>query len=248
VDLMSDKEIVASDIARKALEHFNKYLEIKDKILDNEYVQLFGEVSKVVSFVRGTNQLIINKKFQRFLEGFNEDEKPIDEQIEKLMKYVDDETKAEFISDTFTKVMLANSSKACLIMGSILHSIVSTEGPLEHEKLICINALTNLFDMDLENLKILDEYINSNNKRSIYLPSLLKYCKERGINYKSLELTVEKCVSSQLMYKYYLADINADIDIDSETVDFHQSDIDEYHKITAPGNLLVKYMNRVLKY
>lgn len=152
------------EFVEETLEHFKNYLEIKDKILKNEYVEIFGEISKVVGFVKGVNDLITEKKFQRFLEGFDENEQPSEAKIKKLVKYVSNEKRAEFISTTFTKVVLSNSSKSCLVMGSILNSIVSNEGPIEHQKLICINALTNFFDNDLNNFIILYEYIEEKTK------------------------------------------------------------------------------------
>lgn len=236
----------SNDIIDSALVHFKKYLEIKDQVLKNEYVEIFGEMSKIVSFVRSTNQMIVNKKFQKFLEGFNEDKEPLEKQIEKLTKYVDDEDKAEFIADTFTKVMLTNSSKSSLVMGSILHSVVTTEGNLEHQKLVCINALTGFFNNDLENIKFLDEYMRTNNKKRIYLPGLRKYCKDNNLNYPSILLTVEKCVSTQIMFREYEADISASVDVDSESVDIDNNDVDEYHTFSGPGKTLLKYVNRVL--
>ncbi|THE09171.1 DNA-directed RNA polymerase [Bacillus timonensis] len=247
---MDNKEIMlkkSNEIIDSALEHFKRYLELKDQILNNEYVQVFSELSKIAQFVKGTNHLIVNRKFQKFLEGFNENEEPLDNQINKLVNYVTDEDKAEFIADTFTKVMLTNSSKASLIMGSILHSVISTEGPLEHEKLVCINALTTFFNNDLENVKFIYEYMQENNRKRLYLPNLIRYCKEKNINNSSVVLTVEKCVSSQIMFREFETDISASVDVDNESVDIDNNDVDEYHKFSRPGIILLTYINRTIK-
>ncbi|MED3928359.1 hypothetical protein P4594_25260, partial [Priestia megaterium] len=241
------------EIVQKALENFQKYLELKDTILNNKYIELFSEVSKAVSFVRGVNDLITRKKFQRFLEGFGEDIQPTEAKIKKLVKYVNNEKRAEFISNTFTKVVLSNSSKSCVLMGSILHSIVSEDGPLEHKKLICINALTTFFDNDLDNFYSLSQYLkfkNTDSKRkfkSISLPTMKDYCKKENLDFESISITAEKCVSSQIMSKYYIPDISATMDREAESIDIDNIDMDEFYQITNSGELLLQYMDKIVE-
>lgn len=43
---------------------------------------------------------------QAFLNGFKPDEVPTDGQLVKLQDYVDNEAKAQFISDTLSKILL----------------------------------------------------------------------------------------------------------------------------------------------
>lgn len=246
VNIIESKKKV-DELLQTSINHFKKYLDVKEQILTNEYVEYFSEFSKVVALAKSTNQLLVNKKFQKFLEGFNVNNQPIDEQIKKLTNYVTDETKAEFISDTFTKVLLTNSSKASMIMGSILHSIVEEDKNLQHAKLVCINALTNLFNNDIENIVFLNEYLHEKNKKRIYLPYLKRYCKDKSYDFSSLILTIEKSISAQIMFRDYEVDISASLDSHTESVDIDNNDLDEYYYLTKPGVLLVKYINRVFQ-
>ncbi|WP_144498077.1 hypothetical protein [Bacillus paralicheniformis] len=170
---MNDIVKGSKDTLEKALKHIESYIQIKNDILDNDFVQLVGDSSKIVGFLRGSSELIIRKKFESFLKGFSLDEKPTEVQLERLIKYIDDETKAEFIADTFSKILLAQSSKACMIMGSVLNEVVKNKDGLSHEHLTCINALLNFYDMDIENYKLLYSSLSKfgkakfNNKRKI---------------------------------------------------------------------------------
>ncbi|WP_437831589.1 hypothetical protein ACQRXC_08180 [Niallia taxi] len=249
---------VSKSIYEQASEHLKSYLKVKETILDNEYVQLAGDVSKLVAFVRGANELIINKKFNSFLNGFTERDQPTEEQMKRLIEYIDDESKAEFISDTFSKVLLSNSSKSCLLMGTLLKSIVEEGGDIKHEKLVCISALTSFFDVDIINFALFFEFYHwletknnyNRNKKKKYerflIYSLKEFVRAKGYNYSSLMLTIEKSVSSQLILRSYDADIAVTFDKDSESTDVDTSDIDEYYTINSSGLYLYDYIRRIL--
>ncbi|MHA7767544.1 hypothetical protein [Bacillus atrophaeus] len=95
-------EIVESNkgLLEKALKHMENYMQVRDDVLENDFVQLIGDSSKIVGFLRGSSELIIRKKFESFLKGFSLEEEPTEAQLEKLIKYIDNETKAEFIIGT----------------------------------------------------------------------------------------------------------------------------------------------------
>lgn len=248
---------VGKSIYEKANEHLSKYLKLKDSVLDSEYVQLAGDVSKLVGFVRSANELIINKKFNSFLNGFTERDMPTEKQIEKLIEYIDDEAKAEFISDTFSKVVLSNSSKACLLMGTLLKSMIGEGGNIQHHKLVCITALTNFFDIDIINYThIFSFYDRLVSTQMRYKPkkkyekflmyTLKKYTQQNNIDYSSLLLTIEKAVSSQLITRSYDADIDVTYDRDNDTTDVDTADIDEYYSINKAGIIMYQYIKRIL--
>ncbi|HDA8047999.1 TPA: DNA-directed RNA polymerase, partial [Staphylococcus aureus] len=46
------------------------------------------------------SKIAAQKKFMYFLQGFNPEEIPSEEKLKKLKKYVNNEEKAMFISDT----------------------------------------------------------------------------------------------------------------------------------------------------
>lgn len=253
------KNEIAEKIFEQANERLKYYLEVKDKLLDNDYFELAGDLFKVAQFIKGANELIINKKFNAFLKGFSEVETPTEKQIEKLIDYIDDESKADFISDTFTKILLSNSSKACLVMGTLLKSMVDEGGNLEHEKLVCIAALRDFFDVDLKNyisffdyhdyhhaktIKI-DFFKSQDKYRTFNLNKLKKFADEKGISHSSMLLTLEKAINSQLINRYFESDIDVDYDAEMEQTDVRNNEVNEYYGFSSSGKILYQYTKRI---
>ncbi|MEC1437406.1 hypothetical protein P9D57_01300 [Bacillus sonorensis] len=234
------------DILEKALKSIETYMQVKDDVLDNDFVQLLGDSSKIVRFLRGSSELILRKKFESFLKGFSLNEKPTEAQLERLIKYIDDEAKAEFIADTFSKILLSKSSKACLIMGSILNSVVEDSEDLTHAHLISINALMNFYDMDIKNYKfILSLFKEQNNAmdkgklKNLSLSHILKEIKENKLDKTSVVITLEKSVSHQLLFR----DMKVEVDVDPDA-DFTDTETIEYFSLTSSGILLESYLDR----
>src|SRR5690606_38739778 len=100
------------------------------------------------------NNYVIQKRFESCLKGFSED-MPTEKQLEKLKKFINSPDRAEFISDSFRKVILSNSSKASMAIGTIINQIVIENQPLSYEKLASLNALSQFYDLDIENFKLL---------------------------------------------------------------------------------------------
>ncbi|RXT14907.1 hypothetical protein [Ammoniphilus sp. CFH 90114] len=230
----------SKDVWEKANQHISNYLDVKKDILENDYVQLLGDTVKVVGFVKNTTSLIMQKRFESFLRGFKPEEIPTEDQIEKLINYIDDEAKAEFIADTFSKIMLARSSKACLIMGTMLQTMVNNQSNLSHKDLICIHALSNFFDDDITNFNFIYGYITKNNKgkksRTATLEGrrFIEAIAEKELDKESVMLTIEKAVTHQLLVKYN----EVDLDIDEDEPSFNSANVDEYFKITSPAESL----------
>ncbi|MEF2293127.1 hypothetical protein [Virgibacillus dokdonensis] len=223
------------------LEKISELLNAGKEFLDNEYVKQFGQLSKMFNIIRGSAQIIANKKFERFLKGFNNG-KPTDVQIKKLANYIDDEKKAEYISDTFSKVLLSNSSKACLLMGSLLHDIVENKTNLSYQDLNCLSALVSFFDYDIDNYKWI--FDNFSYRSNISESTIRMRARKQKMEYMSIMLTVEKSVTHHLLIKRFEADSDAssngeDIDVESE--------IDEYYVITDIGKKIMSYISRVSK-
>ncbi|MFT0804110.1 hypothetical protein VSK91_22330 [Bacillus swezeyi] len=237
---MNDIVKSSKDTLEKALKHMESYMQIKNDFLDNEFVQLLGDSSKLVGFLRSSSELIVRKKFEAFLKGFSLDEAPTEAQLERLIKYIDDETKAEFIADTFSKILLSKSSKACLIMGSILNNVVEDSEDLTHAHLISINALMNFYDMDIENFKqIISMFDTSKNKGSMKFIHILKEIEERELNKNSLLITLEKSTSHQLLFKEMKVKVEVDPD-----ADWADAETNEYFSLTSSGDLLGSYIIR----
>ncbi|MFV4881643.1 MULTISPECIES: hypothetical protein [Bacillus amyloliquefaciens group] len=214
------------DLLDKALKHMGQYMKVRDDFLENDFIQLMGDTSKIVGFLRGSSELMIRKKFESFLKGFSLDEEPTEAQLEKLIEFIDNETKAEFIADAFSKILLARSSKACMIMGSILNDIVKNKDNLSHEHLTCINALMNFYDMDIENYKFLCSYLDSQGLKKNWF-TLNYELKQTELDIQSVLITLEKSISNQI--------IQRGMQLDIDTIDTRK---EEYYVITSSGKLL----------
>lgn len=221
----------------KALEHIETYIQVKNEFLENDFVQLLGDSSKMVGFLRSASELVLRKKFESFLKGFCLDEQPNEDQLERLIKYIDDETKAEFIADTFSKILLSKSSRACVIMGSILNNIVENSEDLTHAHLISINALMNFYDMDIENYKLLLFLFEKQNNTSFF--DITKAIKEKNFDRTSVIITLEKSVSNQLIFR----EMKVELDVDSDA-DIADAETKEYFSLTTSGELLGNFLIR----
>ncbi|WP_368929804.1 hypothetical protein [Bacillus pumilus] len=228
------------NILDKAIKHMESYLQVKNNILDNDYVQLIGDSSRVVGFLHNSSKLIHKKKFQSFLKGFSMDEDPTQAQLEKLIEYVDDETKAEFVADVFSKILFSNSSKACVIMGSILNDVVERKNELTHEQLNSIHALMHFYDIDIENYRKLFSIFKNAKRNNSTQYQLNRKIKMENLNRVSINMTLEKAITNQLFYRYISVDV--DLDVDFESAD---ADTDEYFKLTRSGHLIGKYIDRI---
>ncbi|MEC1488894.1 hypothetical protein [Bacillus subtilis] len=221
----------------KALEHIETYMQIKNDILENDYVQLLGDSSKMLGFLRSSSELILRKKFESFLKGFSLDEQPNEAQLQRLIKYIDDETKAEFIADTFSKILLSKSSRACLIMGSILNSIVENSEDLTHAHLVSINALMNFYDMDIENYKLLLFLFEKQKNMSLH--HITNAIKDKNLDRTSVIITLEKSVSHQLLFR----EMKVELDVDPDA-DFADAETKEHFSLTTSGELLGSFLVR----
>ncbi|WP_169056822.1 hypothetical protein [Bacillus pumilus] len=229
------------NILDRAIKHMEGYLQVKNNILDNDYVQLIGDSSRVVRFLHNSSKLIHKKKFQSFLKGFSMDEDPTQAQLENLIEYVDDESKAEFISDTLSKVLFSNSSKACVIMGTILKDIVEKRNDLKHEELVAINALIEFYDVDIVNFNEIQSVFFEKSEEKIGLSDILFKIKHNKLDDLSVLMTLDKATTAQLFFKTASVDMSTEVN-DSE---HRRKEADDFYVMTSGGKLLTKYINRI---
>ncbi|MFZ3103058.1 MAG: hypothetical protein WA131_08535 [Desulfitobacteriaceae bacterium] len=102
-------EIAKVNIFDNISNKLDKYLDVKDLVLENDYIEVLGYSVSVFKIFKNASGLIAKKRFQAFLKGFNGVDKPSECQLAKLYDYIDNEVKAEFIADIFSKVLLSNS-------------------------------------------------------------------------------------------------------------------------------------------
>ncbi|MCY7449238.1 hypothetical protein [Bacillus altitudinis] len=219
----------------------SELLEEKNSLLNNEYVQLIGDTSKLINLVRGASELMLQKKFKSFLKGFSIDEKPTEIQLRKLKEYIDNETKAEFVADTFSKILLSNSSKACLIMGTILKDIVEMRNDLKHEELIAINALKEFYDVDIVNFNIIQSVFVEKSEEKIGSTDILSKIKHNNLDDISVLMTLDKAAATQLLF------VTTSVDMSTEVNKFEnrRKEADNFYVMTSGGKLLTKYIKRI---
>jgi hypothetical protein len=237
------REIV-NEMAHVVTEKVHEFVELTEIVTENDFFKAAEEISSTVGVISKGANYLLQKKFEMFLKGFNENELPTQEQIDKLAKYIDNESKAEFVANTLSNILLSRSSKACLIMGSIMNSMVENKEDLKHEHLICIYALLNFFDMDLTNYKLIYEFMQNNGGESVnlYSSSLRKKVEDAGLNWTSIHLTIDRSVTNQVINKH--GEIDVDVDVDEDFDADSSGDYYEYFRTTEPGNILYKHIVR----
>lgn len=228
----------------------SKYIKLADDFVDDDLIDLFTNSFKVFKFMRSSYTFISQKKIAYFLKGLNLDNEPTVSQLNKLNNYINSEKKAEFISECVGKVIASKSKKASFLLGLLVHRLINSNANITYKELICANALEQLFDFDIDNIKILSmyaQYFNENtrlNSKWFYFNYKFKnWCKREGIDTnESFFLTIEKCTSSQLLIK----DIELDLDFDEDDISLSSGDNTEAFKLTQAGLYLIdnlKYLD-----
>ncbi|MFD2116362.1 hypothetical protein ACFSTH_08245 [Paenibacillus yanchengensis] len=234
VELVTDKiDLLENQIKR--------YLNLKEGIFDNEYLEIAGDTVQFIGAVKKISSLIMQKRFESFLKGFDNEDPNVD-QIERLIKYVNNERKAEFLSDTLSKIMLARSTKACVIMGTLFSSLIDDKANISHIDLIGLQALSQFFDDDIVNYVFICRYIQmkGENKYTVLWGSkFIQALNNEGLEEESVMLTIEKSVSNQLLSK--INDVELSIDDDHPSFS-SSAEVEENFKITKPGEVLNKYI------
>ncbi|GAF14914.1 hypothetical protein JCM19046_3524 [Bacillus sp. JCM 19046] len=229
------------EVVKKLSGKIKKYVEIKDDYMINDTLEVVSDSVGVITLVKGLHGMIVKRRFNAFLKGLSNEELITNKQLAKLEGYIDNEAKAEYVADSFTKVITSNSTKACMIMGAILHDSLS-EDKIDHKKLICMSALANFYDADIANFIAIDDWISKESKlRNLYIrkplrekvdiDTLNKYLNSNNLDKESVRLTLEKCVSSQLVLKTYDVDIEVNYDEDFGA-DVDNNHVDNYCELS----------------
>lgn len=255
---MTNVENIIDEIESK-IEKFSGLIET---VTENDIVKTAIGASGIINTAVRINNIVIQKRFESYLKGFS-DNKPTEEQLLKLEKYINSPEKAEFIADTFRKVLLSNSSKATLIMGTIMNSVLEEQKEISHEMLICLNALSQFYDVDIINFKLLYEfkdYLGSNElkipklsnrnkkvRKAFYISSrkFKQFASEKNITQSSLLITLEKCIGLQLIIRELEPDIDVDIDIEMESADVRHQEIDEKFTFSSAGEIMSNLITRI---
>lgn len=231
--------IVLIDVYEKCISKIHGLLEIKDVIGVDDIAELAGDASKVFYFLRKSSNLICQKRFEAFLKGLGEESNPTEEQISKLINYIDDSNKAEYIANMFSKILLSKSNRSCIILGYLTREVTENKDNINHLQLVLIDAITNFFDDDIKNFKFISEYIKGSKTKYIsYNDKLFKEASNQGIEKNSLVLTIEKSISHQLIFKE--GEVNGDVN--NKDPDLNSVDYDEYYTLSSVGKMLYNYI------
>lgn len=249
-------------------EGLDKYSDAKDvlteQVLENDAMELLGDCSKIAKFLVGSKKLVDRGMFSYFLKGFTIGDETEKEKLDKLKEYIDDEDKAMFISKTLESILNSKSKYASLILGYIINTLITTQKELNPKYIILSDALTHMFDHDIQNIRFIGDYCNykiyddrkeasKKKKRDVYFyKKFKKILDENNIDKDILYLTLEKCISYQLMIKKVDSTTELDLDgmdvsYDKETDDAPEistgtasanTDVEESYSITIVGDLL----------
>jgi len=245
-------------IVKKLNEAVSKYIDLKDFITENEITQVVGDSVNVVKFVNSATRYISNKRMMSFLNGLSINEQLTESEISKLTDYIDNEEKAEYIANAFSKVFQSNSNSACYIMGKILSSVIEKGETISHEELIAFNTLTYLFDKDIENLKILLDFFDEEAYSERSLPvvdirTTFSYLNYINQSQGSMYLTIEKLLSNGIIFKIYEANTDfskTEVRVERESywevANLHnppQTHINEKYELSTAGIVLEKIIN-----
>lgn len=237
---------IVTNIWERLSQTLETSMKLKGDFFENDYVELAGDTFKLFGFAKKASALISQKKFENFLKGFNPRQIPTEEQLKKLEKYVTNEQRADFIADSISKILLSKSTKTCILMGTLLNSIIEKDNDVSYEEMICLNALLNFYDVDLDNYKLISQFINNNVRTPRGTVSLEgrifnDFIKESNLNKASVRLTIEKCVSIQILSQEF----DLDSDFDDDYISNSNVDLDEYHKVTLPGKMLYELIDKL---
>ncbi|WP_026883545.1 hypothetical protein [Clostridium akagii] len=128
----------------------SSYADLKDSIIGENTFELLGDSVKVLALLNNSRKLYCLTKFKSFLEGINF-ETVSEENLQKLIEYVDNSEKAEFITSTFDKILSANSKIACSVIGLLVNEMCIKKRDVQQSDLMLTQALCIMNDFDVKN-------------------------------------------------------------------------------------------------
>lgn len=268
---MSQEIIVKfTELLKEGVEEYSEVKDfISDEVLENEALELLGDCSKLAKILVKTKKIKDKMIFKSFLKGFYIGEESEHEKIEKLKEYVNDEDKAMFISETLENILNSKSKYASLILGYMINSLILNKKDLNPKYIMLADSLTHMFDHDIKNIRFIGDYCNykiyddrkkgqRNVKRNVYFGIKFKeILEENSYDKNIMYLTLEKCITYQLMIK--IVDSTTELDLDGIDIDYDKesddkpeistgtatasTEVDESYEMTVVGDLLFEIIN-----
>lgn len=233
-----------SIVMNKIKECSSSYVDLKDSIIGEDTLELVGDSVKVLGLLNNARKLYCLTKFKLFLEGINF-ENVSEENLEKLIDYVDNSEKAEFITTTFDKILSANSKIACSVMGVLVNEMSIKKRNVQQSDLMLIQALAIMNDFDMKNfvhLMNMEEW-KEEKKIKVISNKIIKIFKEQ---YNISELDFD--LSLQVMEKGGLIEKEgeAELDFDSDTPDLSSVKYEEILYFNLLAKKLHVYAKKIV--
>ena len=205
-----------------------KYSNIKDiledNVLENELFELGTDTIKFFKILNNGKKAFDLIMFKSFIEGFSIEEDIDEKRLEQLYRYIiDSEEKAIFVTKTLDRIFKSKSKYAVFILGYILNTLIKNEENLQHKYIILADSLTYMFDHDILNIRFIGDYCNykiyddrnSNSFRKMrdicVNRKFLELLKQESIDKDIFILTLEKCISYQLIRRNIELKTNLDL-------------------------------------
>ena len=234
----NNEDNIISDLNSKVSE----YLSVKNGILNDDYLAILGDGATVVKGLTSIANLVKKKRLAYFLKGLSVDEEPSFEQLCRMSDFIDDEEKAEFISDVIDKILNANSKLASYLVGLLVCRIINSEESVSHEALTYVNAMSNLFDDDIRNFETIHRYLASqilSDELKIDIEEFSDWCRRSKVDVDTgIELTIEKAMSNQLFTKSVESYLHTD-ESRHQDMGLNQSNV---FIVSTAGNILFQYI------
>lgn len=222
-----------------------KIEEFKDVINDNDLCKLLDSSFKVIECINKTANLLSIIKFKMFLKGLTYD-KSSDEDLSRLMKYIESDDKAEFVGNIFKNIIISNSRIACCIMGLLVNDLIRKDRLIEQSDLKLIQALSILDDYDIKIFVDMCDYVDFTIERKLYKLSeklIDKYIEEHNISKIDFSL-VEKTLRRVGIVEGNIISEYLDIDDDIISYDSEEEYIPLY--INFIGKEIYNYASKII--
>ena len=198
------------DLFKKVQEVSNDYADIKDILVDDSSAELLEDSVSVLKLLNCSRKAFLHIKFKAFLRGLNRDNAN-KESIERLVQYVENQDRAEFITNSFDKVLFANSKLVCCLIGIMINELVVNKRDVSQEELMLLQALSVLNDFDVTHFYYLHKQCCRNKGYNRITESCIaKVCENIHTTPDKIALTIKMLEKANLIEKD--AEVRLDMD------------------------------------
>lgn len=241
VENLSEQLSIVMD---KVKEYSSSYVDLKDSIIGEDTLELVGDSVKILGLLNNSRKLYCLTKFKMFLKGINF-ETVSEENLQKLIDYVDNDEKAEFVTTTFDKILSANSKIACSVMGLLVNEMSIKKRNIQQSDLMLIQALSIMNDFDVKNfvhLMDMEEWKEGKKFKSISNKVMNAFREKYTISELDLNLSLQVMNKGGLTEK----EGEAELDMDSDTPDLSSVRYEEILYFNLLAKKLHVYAEKII--